>query len=584
MNSSVKVISRRHSHLSDLSRSAPPSSLSELITRLYAARGYQTDKPATYALGEMLPPDSMKGVMEAAKLLGKAIEKRERVLIVGDFDADGATSAALAVRCLRAMGAEYVDYLVPNRFEFGYGLTPEIVAVAAQGEPDLIVTVDNGIASLDGVRAANALGIRVLVTDHHLPGAQAPEASAIVNPNQHGCEFESKNLAGVGVIFYVLCALRTHLRQQGWFEKMELAPPNMAGYLDLVALGTVADVVPLDFNNRILVSQGLARMRQGVCIAGIKALFRVGGRDITRVQSTDLGFVVGPRLNAAGRLDDMSLGIKLLLADSEPEAMALAAELDSLNRERRQIEASMQHEAFKLLDDIALEGESAPMGVSVYQADWHQGVIGILASRIKDKLHRPTIAFADATDTEIKGSGRSVEGVHLRDILDQVATQNPGLLTKFGGHAMAAGLSLPKESFAAFALAFDKCVSDHLNGEPLTAKVMTDGELSPQLMSIETAEALQKAGPWGQHFPEPLFDGEFLLVQQRIVGEKHLKMVVTPSEYSGMAIDAIAFNVDVAQWPNPSVERIRLAYVLDVNEFRGVRSLQLRVSYLEAIV
>ena len=579
----TKVISRRSLPDSQVLNSSL-ATVEDLIKQLYAARGYSSDKPTQYALSEMLPPTNMRGIAEGANIIEAALRAGERIVILGDFDADGATSTALAVRCLRAMGAQHVDYLVPNRFEFGYGLTPEIVAVAAKLNPNLIITVDNGIASVEGVNAANALGIKVLVTDHHLPPEQLPDAAAIVNPNQKGCEFGSKNLAGVGVIFYLLCALRSQLRASGWFEQHGVVPPNMASRLDLVALGTVADVVPLDFNNRILVSQGIARMRQGVCIAGIRALFQVGGRNIERVQSTDLGFVVGPRLNAAGRLDDMSLGIKMLLTDNYTEALHLAGELDSLNRERRQIEASMQHEAFKLLDDLALDGEQTPMGVSLYQADWHQGVIGILASRIKDKLHRPTIAFADATDTEIKGSGRSVEGVHLRDILDQVATENPGLLSKFGGHAMAAGLSLPKESFTAFAEAFDRCVSAHLGGEALTAKVITDGELPAHLMDLATAEAIAHAGPWGQNFPEPLFDGEFLLVQQRIVGEKHLKMVVTPSEYSGLAIDAIAFNVDVASWPNNSVERVRLAYVLDVNEFRGNKSLQLRVAHLEALI
>lgn len=575
----TKVISRRvNPELQN--QAGVVATIDDLIKQLYAARGYTSEKPTQYALGEMLPPANMRGIADAVNIIEAALRAKQRILILGDFDADGATSTALAVRCLRAMGAEHVDYLVPNRFEFGYGLTPEIVAVAATLSPHLIITVDNGIASVEGVRAANDLGIKVLVTDHHLPPEVLPDAVAIVNPNQKGCDFGSKNLAGVGVIFYVLCALRSQLRANGWFDEKAITPPNMAGYLDLVALGTVADVVPLDFNNRILVSQGIARMRQGVCIAGIRALFQVGGRNIARVQSTDLGFVVGPRLNAAGRLDDMALGIKLLLTDNMNEALELAGELDSLNRERRQIEASMQHEAFKLLDDLALDGDETPMGVSLYQADWHQGVIGILASRIKDKLHRPTIAFADANDTEIKGSGRSVEGVHLRDILDQVATENPGLLSKFGGHAMAAGLSLPKESFSAFAKAFDSCVSAHLGGEALTAKVMTDGELPNNLMDITTAEAISQAGPWGQNFPEPLFDGEFILVQQRIVGEKHLKMVVTPSEYSGLAIDAIAFNVDVKAWPNNSAEKVRLAYVLDVNEFRGVRSLQLRVVHM----
>jgi single-stranded-DNA-specific exonuclease len=427
------------------------------------------------------------------------------------------------------------------------------------------------------------LGIAVVVTDHHLPGEALPEADAIVNPNQPGCEFPSKNLAGVGVIFYVMNALRAELRQLGWFVESGIAEPNMATFLDLVALGTVADVVPLDHNNRILVAQGLQRLRAGVARPGIMALLEVAGKAPHRLVASDLGFALGPRLNAAGRLDDMSLGIQCLLCDSPPLAREMALQLDELNRDRKAIESGMQQEALKMLETLLqADVDSLPWGLCLFDEHWHQGVIGILASRIKDRYHRPVIVFADAGDGQIKGSARSIAGLHIRDALDAVATRYPHLLQKFGGHAMAAGMSLSRENFAAFSAAFDEEVRRQLLPEDMAAKVMSDGELQAHDFNLELVELLRGAGPWGQHFPEPLFDGEFFLIQQRLVGEKHLKMVLSHDAAGQQLIDAIAFNVDLSLWPNNTAKRIKLAYRLDMNEYRGKQSLQLLVEYLEA--
>ncbi len=559
-----------------------PDTLHPRLQSIYAARGVQAAGDLDRGLASMLRPQQLKGLEGAVTLLVEALEQRQRILIVGDFDADGATSSALAMLALRDMGAADVQYLVPNRFDFGYGLTPEIVEVAKARQPDLIVTVDNGISSLEGVAAAHAAGIKVLVTDHHLPGAVLPDAEAIVNPNQPGCEFPSKNLAGVGVIFYLMSALRSRLREKSWFQAQALTEPNMGSYLDLVALGTVADVVPLDNNNRILVHQGLQRIRSGHARPGILALLDVSGRSRLRLVASDLGFTVGPRLNAAGRLDDMSLGIECLLCDSPDLAREMAIELDDLNKDRRAIEAGMQQEALKSLEALSLDGDQLPWGVCLYDSQWHQGVIGILASRIKERFHRPVIAFADANEEEIKGSARSIPGLHIRDALDAVASANPGLLTKFGGHAMAAGMSLKKQDYSRFQKAFDQVVRESLSTSDLQAEILSDGELMPQEMNLPLAYTLREAGPWGQHFPEPIFDGEFYLVQQRIVGEKHLKLVLALDAQGQNVVDAIAFNVDVALWPNNAARKVRLAYRLDVNEFRGRESLQLMVEYIEA--
>ncbi|MCF6255811.1 MAG: single-stranded-DNA-specific exonuclease RecJ [Gammaproteobacteria bacterium] len=562
--------------------------LHPVLASIYVRRGIQSVQQLERGLAHLLPLDQLKGVESAAELLAGAVMSQQRILIVGDFDCDGATSSALAVRALRMLGATQVDYLVPNRFEYGYGLTPEIVAVAAERNPDfipdLIVTVDNGISSIDGVAAANERGIRVLVTDHHLQGNELPAAAAIVNPNQQGDEFPSKNLAGVGVIFYVMLAVRAELRKQGVFGNE--SGPNLAELLDLVALGTVADVVPLDHNNRILVGQGLARIRAGKCSAGISALISVAKRNPSTLAAPDLGFALGPRLNAAGRLDDMSLGIELLLTDDPTRATELAQRLDGLNHERRQIESEMKAEAMLILDEMELDvstgkNEELPTGLCLFEPHWHQGVIGILASRIKDRLHRPVIIFAQADDGSLKGSARSVPGLHVRDALDAVATRHPGLLSKFGGHAMAAGLSLAAEDFDRFQEAFDGEVRRHLDAEDLRREILSDGELSDNELNLELAETLRAGGPWGQAFPEPLFDGVFELVSRRIVGEKHLKLVLRPAG-SQQVIDAIAFNTVDDDWP-VDVKQVELAYRLDINEFNGRRSAQLMVEYIEPV-
>lgn len=554
--------------------------LPPLLTRLYAARGVRSAAELDRGLKSLLPVSLFKGMDQAVQVLREALEQRQSILIVGDFDCDGATASAVAVLGLRALGAAQVDYLVPNRFEYGYGLTPEIVEVALTRQPDVLVTVDNGISSVEGVAAARAAGLKVVITDHHLPGEQLPEADAIVNPSQPGCDFPSKSVAGVGVIFYVLMALRAELRSSGWFTPQR-PEPNLGELLDLVALGTVADVVPLDANNRILVHQGLARIRAGRCRPGIRALLEVARRPAERLASTDLGFIIGPRLNAAGRLDDMSLGIECLLTDDEQLARDMAQELDSMNRDRKSIERDMQQQALVMLDSAELQESDMPFGLCLFNPQWHQGVIGILASRLKDRYHRPVIAFADAGEGQIKGSARSVSGLHIRDALDSVAAGNPGLISKFGGHAMAAGLSLPAEHFEAFRDAFDREVRRQLNAEDLTGRLLCDGELAVDEFSLQLAAALRDAGPWGQHFPEPGFHGEFNLVQQRLVGERHLKMVLQPAG-GAEVLDAIAFNIDPDIWPNPNVQQVRLVYSLDVNEYRGRQSLQLMVRHLQA--
>jgi single-stranded-DNA-specific exonuclease len=552
-----------------------------LLAQLYARRGLSHDADIDTGLAQ-LPAPNMKDLDKAARLLADAIDAQQRLLIVGDFDCDGATSTTLAVLGLRALGAAEVDFLVPNRFEYGYGLTPEIVVVAAQRAPDMIITVDNGISSVDGVAAAAELGIPVLVTDHHLPGEQLPQAAAIVNPNQRGCEFPSKALAGVGVMFYVLLALRSELRERGHFNDTKPAP-NLAEFLDLLALGTVADVVPLDKSNRVLVAQGLGRIRAGRCRPGIRALLKVSGRDMSRLVASDLGFALGPRLNAAGRLDDMSLGIRCLLTENEDEALGIAAQLDDLNRERRAIEQSMKDDAMRALAHLHLDPSAVPAGICLYEADWHQGVVGILASRIKEQFHRPVIAFADVSDEEIKGSARSIPGLHMRDTLDQIAKRYPDILSKFGGHAMAAGLSLKRVDFGRFASAFAELVAEQLSAEQLEASVLSDGELPLDQLTLENAEALRAAGPWGQAFPEPVFNGRFSVLQQRLVGSHHLKMVLAPIGDDQNPIDAIAFNVDTNQWPAPEVGEVELVYKLDSNLWRDRLSLQLLVEHIRPV-
>jgi single-stranded-DNA-specific exonuclease len=557
------------------------AALPAVLARVYAARGVSSLADVDYSLEQLVAPRLLKGIGEAVKLLSEALARDARILIVADFDADGATSCAVAVRALRLMGARHVGYIVPNRFEFGYGLTPEIVSLAAQQQPDLILTVDNGISSIEGVAAARARGIAVLVTDHHLPGAVLPDANGIVNPNQPGCDFPSKHLAGVGVVFYLMLALRAYLRDSGWFSERDRAEPNLGQLLDLVALGTVADVVPLDRNNRILVAQGLARINQGRCQPGIKALLRVAGRGPGRLSTGDLGFCVAPRLNAAGRLDDMSLGIACLLADDEQAAHGMAQELDRLNRERRTIEAEMQQQAQAIVHSLHVDSTTGlPRGLCLFNEDWHQGVIGIVAGRLKERLHRPVIAFARASDRELKGSARSVAGVHIRDVLDAIAARQPTLLQKFGGHAMAAGLSLACEHLSAFQAAFDEEVCRHLSEEDLYGRIWSDGEIAAQDLRIDLAEALRRAGPWGQGFAEPVFDGHFEVLERRTVGEKHLKLALRHKE-GGAPLDAIAFNHEAEQVPARGL--ISVVYRLDVNEYRGLRSLQLVVEHVVAI-
>ena len=547
-----------------------------LLTRLYAARGVQSEAELDKSLARLIPFQQLKGIDAAVDLLVTALEQRQRILIVGDFDADGATASTVGMLGLRLLGAAHVDYLVPNRFEYGYGLTPEIVEVALTREPHLLVTVDNGISSVEGVAAAKKAGLKVLITDHHLPGEELPQADALVNPNQPGCEFPSKALAGVGVIFYVLMALRARLRSLGWYENTP--QPNIGELLDLVALGSVADVVPLDANNRILVHQGLERIRAGRARPGIKAILEVAKRDATRITSTDLGFIVGPRLNAAGRLDDMSLGIECLLTADASKAQEMAAQLDGMNQDRKSIEQGMQREALAQLKDLPVE--SMPFGLCLFDPEWHQGVIGILASRMKERYFRPTIAFADAGDGLLKGSGRSVQGFHIRDALSVVAAQHPTLIAKYGGHAMAAGLTLPQENFPLFAEAFDSEVRRQLREEDLTGRMLSDGTLAVEEFHLELARALRHAGPWGQHFPEPLFHGVFQLVEQRVVGERHLK-VVLKSECGSVKLDGIAFGIDRDIWPNPTIKWVELAYKLDVNEFRGNETVQLMIAHIE---
>ncbi|MFT6969021.1 MAG: single-stranded-DNA-specific exonuclease [Cellvibrionaceae bacterium] len=557
--------------------------VSPLLQRIYSARNACCDGDVDYRLKNIEQPYSLKGLIDATDLLVLAMREQQRVLIVGDFDADGATSCALSILALKAMGLQQVNFLVPNRFEYGYGLTPEIVDVAKEYQPDLIVTVDNGIASVDGVAHAKSLGFKVIVTDHHLPPNVLPAADAIVNPNQQGCEFPSKNLAGVGVIFYLLSALRSRLRQLNWFVEQTIVEPNMASYLDLVALGTVADVVPLDRNNRTLVHQGIQRVKAGKARPGILALLEVAGKNYQRLTSQDFGFIVGPRLNAAGRLDDISLGIQCLLTDDAALARELAAQMDGLNRERRSIEASMQAEALASLNTLTFDESELPWGLCLLEENWHQGVVGILASRIKDKYHRPVIAFAEVDDDTIKGSARSIPGLHIRDALDMIATQNPEILQKFGGHAMAAGLSIERKNFTRFAQLFDRVVRGLLTQDLLQEILLTDGELSTREISLHNAHALAAAGPWGQQFPEPIFNGCFNLMSQRIVGEKHLKMTLGFLDDPQKIIDAIAFNVDVDCWPNADARQINIVYQLSINEFRGNETEQLIIRHIEVV-
>ncbi len=566
-----------------LGRNAGITETNPVLKRIYLARGIKSDAELQRSLAQLPSPWLLTGMEAMVTYLIAAIDQQKRIVIVADYDADGATSCTVAMKGLRLLGAELVDYVVPDRFKYGYGLTPEIVELVKAKHADVLITVDNGISSIAGVDAAKQAGIQVLVTDHHLPAEQLPNADAIVNPNLADDDFPSGALAGVGVIFYVLMAVRSRLREQGWFLTHQIDEPNLAQLLDYVALGTVADVVALDQVNRILVHQGLLRIRSGKGHVGIKAIVDIAGRNLQALAASDLGFAIGPRLNAAGRLDDMSLGIQCLLTDDPVLAKQLAQQLDELNGDRREIEGQMKQEAMSLLKDMqAFDEQHLSAGVCIYNEYWHQGVIGILASRIKDRLNRPVIAFAKADKGEIKGSARSIPGVHIRDVLSDIAVAHPKVLQKFGGHAMAAGLSIQLHDYPVFALAFDKAVNRRLQDVDLDQKVYSDGELSDAEMSIGFCELLKNAGPWGQEFPEPLFHGVFDVVQSRIVGQQHLKLVLRKAE-TEMLIDAIAFFVERPEyWLG--MRQVKIAYKLDINEYNGQRSLQLMIDYLEKLV
>lgn len=569
----MSVVRRQSGHQDTL-----PPDMHPVLRRVLVARGVRNTDDIDYGLDGLLPPGNLSGLDDAANLLAGHIESGGRILVIGDFDADGATSVAVAVRGLRALGAHNVGYLVPNRFEFGYGLTPEIVELALQESPALLITVDNGIASHDGVHKARQAGVDVLVTDHHLPGKSLPAANAIVNPNCDGDGFESKALAGVGVIFYTLLALRAELRARGSFTSSAL--PNLANLLPFVALGTVADVVQLDRNNRILIEQGLRRVRAGDCSPGMLELLNVAGRARSSLTATDFAFGVAPRINAAGRMDDIAVGVECLLADEHTRARKLAVQLDAFNQQRREVELEMRVQANAMVADMHFENDvHLPPALVLHDPDWHQGVVGLLASRIKEATARPVVVFADQDDATVKGSGRSIPGFHLRDALDEVATRYPEILEKFGGHAMAAGLTIERQHLAAFTNAFQQVARRQLGELPTEQVVFSDGELEPADFTLELAGMLRDAGPWGQGFPEPLFDNRFEVVDWKVLGGKHLKLTLSPHG-STRRVAAIAFNVDSTADPG---RRIDAVYRLAVNEYQGSREAQLVIEHFAPV-
>ena len=562
----IKIIERSYS--AQTAQSLIDAGIHPVLARVYAARGITSARDLDTKLSELIPFEQLTNATQAATLLADHIADQKRLMIIADYDCDGATACAVGLRALRAFGAR-VDFLVPNRFEYGYGLTPEIVRLAKQHEPDLLITVDNGIASIEGVAEAKRLGMSVLVTDHHLPGRELPDADCIVNPNQLGCGFPSKSIAGVGVMFYVMMALRAELRARNYFAiKTE---PNLAALLDIVALGTVADVVKLDLNNRRLVDQGVRRIRAGHSNVGLRALYRVAGREPRKASTYDLGFVLGPRLNAAGRLEDMSLGISLLTTDDEEQALQLAQQLDALNRERREIQADMQESALAALDKIDHRNKAS---LCVFDPDWHQGIVGLVAGRLKDKFHRPTIAFARGMNGEIKGSGRAIAGLHLRDALDLVSKQSPGLILKFGGHAGAAGLSVKEESFTEFAQRFETVVAGLLSEADLEQSIEIDGELPAESMKLALASQLE-GQVWGQGFPAPLFQGTFSVVNQRVVAGKHLKLKLAQGKHE---FDAIYFS-----HTESVAKTVRAVYRLSINEYLGLEDVQLTLEHCQNI-
>jgi len=569
-----------------ISRNAIPISsdlqhldLHPVLRQVYANRGITSIDQLETELKGLLPYHQLCDIDKATTCLYQALKNQQRILIVGDYDVDGATSAALMVRVLRSFGAKLVDYLIPDRFVSGYGLTPKIVELAKNFDPDLIVTVDNGIANIAGVDAANKAGFKVIITDHHLCNENLPKAHAIVNPNQSGDEFPSKNLAGVGVAFYVLLALRARLREESWFILQNIKEPNLADYLDLVALGTVADVVPLDQNNRILVQQGLRRIRADKGCAGINALLQISNCAQKNVTTNNLSYLISPRLNAAGRLDDMSLGVACLLAKNKYEAMGYAKQLNTLNNQRRSIDKKMQQEALTELENYKFkENMDLPVGLCLLNEKWHQGVLGILASRIKERLHRPVIVFSLDEEERLKGSARSIPGLHIRDVLDEISRAHPDLLVKFGGHAQAAGLTIMPANFSKFAKVFDEVARQHLTADNLQSKLSSDGELCSDDFSLELAQTLSFAGPWGHGFSEPLFDNKFKISQQQIVGGSHLRLTL---ELDGKRLQGIAFNVDPEKWPNHACKNVHAAYRLSINEYLGSHNLQLVVQHFE---
>ena len=569
----------RQRHIGPVSDSLPES-LHPVIRRILLARDITDEKSLDLKLGRLQPPGTLSGIREAAEILAEAVVSGQSILIVGDFDADGATGTALGVRALHLMAATNVDFRVPNRFEFGYGLSVGLVETLASDPPDVLVTVDSGISSIEGVKRARELGCKVIVTDHHLPGETLPDAHAIVNPNCPGDDFPSKNLAGVGVVFYLMSVLRSALRERNWFT-LPHKEPNLARLLDLVALGTVADLVSLDDNNRILVRQGMDRIRQGLCSPGLLALLRLGKRDYRHLVATDLAFAVAPRLNAAGRLEDMGVGIRCLLTDDRDEAMELATELDALNHDRRNRQEKMQQQAVDQLDELlgGLEGAQLPAGLCLYDAAWHQGIVGLVASRIKDSVHRPVFAFAPESEGSdvLKGSARSVSGLHIRDVLARIDALHPHMIPAFGGHAMAAGLTLPLDQLDPFKLALNESIEYFLQGRTLSNEILTDGELPATDIELSFAELLSGLGPWGQHFPEPLFEGRFIVEEKRVVGGSHLKMQLRPVD-GHTSIDAIAFR----RLPEnlPDTDSVRLIYKLDINHFRGNKTCQIMVEQI----
>ena len=557
-----------------------PDLLHPVLKRVYASRNIKSSKDLDYSLSSLIPFEQLSGINDAVILLQEMLEQKKRMLIIADFDADGATSCALAIRGLTAMGAKDVIYVVPNRFEHGYGLSPEIVDVALDYDPDLIITVDNGISSICGVEYARKNGVKVLITDHHLPAKELPNADVIINPQLANDKFPSKNLAGVGVIFYILLALRAKLKQEYWFENNNIDYPNLANFLDLVALGTIADLVPLDKNNRTMVAHGLKLIKNNKSKPGIYALLNQAGRQLSKLTSSDLSFAVAPRLNAAGRLTDMSLGIECLLTDDEDDAIKIAGKLNRLNIERRKIQDNMQEEALaeleKYLQDTSGE---IPYGICIYDKDWHQGVVGILASKIKEKFNRPVIVFAKENEGVLKGSARSISGLHIKDVFDEIATLHPDLILTFGGHAMAAGLTIKESEYSNFSNIFNKYANQYISSDRLEDEYLTDGELSDEDFTVPLAQAIQDAGPWGQSFPEPTFAGQFKILDKRVVGENHLKLKLQSRDNSA-TLDAIAFNMTDTNWP-PETQQIVSTYRLGINDFQGNTQVQLFLEHIE---